>query len=335
MNEKVCIISVYFGKLPSWIGIWLRSVKENKNIDFLLVTDDKTITPHIKNLKIVHSSLNEFKKLAENKLGFKIKLESPYKLCDYKEVWGVILEDYVSGYDYWGECDNDLVFGDLSYFFDKYNLAKYDKFGNRGHLSLYRNTAEVNKRYRLSGGWFGSYREVFKSNLNWAFDETPGINAIYDKYNFPFMNTFIYADINVNYNDIRCVERPGELCKNYTKQIFYWSNGKVLRDYIDLTGEIKTDEFEYIHLQKRKMSKPKFDIFKTNEFYIVNGEFIEKKGPTTSYIIEKLNKRNDIGISNSSFGGAYKKDMRFFWIGRKYLNFKFEIKNKVEKLLRK
>lgn len=88
MNEKVCIISVYFGKLPSWIGIWLRSVKENKNIDFLLVTDDKTITPHIKNLKIVHSSLNEFKKLAENKLGFKIKLESPYKLCDYKEVWG-------------------------------------------------------------------------------------------------------------------------------------------------------------------------------------------------------------------------------------------------------
>lgn len=330
-NKKICIISVYFGKLPTWIDIWLRSVELNEDIDFLLVTDDPKIKYSIKNLKIIYLNLNEFKRLAENKLKMKIKLENPYKLCDYKEIWGVILEDYISKYDYWGECDNDLVFGDLKYFFDKFDLSRYDKFGNRGHLSLYRNIAEVNDRYKLSGGWFGSYKEVFKSNLNWAFDETPGINAIYEKNNFSFMNKFIYADIDVNYKDIRCVERPGKLCKNYDQQIFYWSNGKVLRDYVDLSGKIKTDEFEYIHLQKRKMYKPKFDVFKTKEFYIINGQFIEKKGPTTIEIIDKYNKKNDIDVPSELFGGAYKKDMRFSWLGRRYLNFKFSIKQFLKK----
>ena len=32
----------------------------------------------------------------------------------------------------------------------------------------------------------------------------------------------------------------------------------------------------------------------TKEFYIINGQFIEKKGPTTIEIIDKYNKRNDI-----------------------------------------
>ena len=92
-------------------------------------------------------------------------------------------------------------------YFRMYNLQDFDKFGNRGHLTIYRNTEEVNSRYKLNGGWFGSYKEVFSSNMIWAFDETPGMNAIYEANNFPHMNEFIYADIDVNYKDLRLVDR--------------------------------------------------------------------------------------------------------------------------------
>lgn len=79
-------------------------------------------------------NLGEFKDLAMQKLGMHIKLETPYKLCDYKEVWGIILENEVKGYEYQGECDIDVVFGDLRKYFCEYHLEKFDKFGNRGHL---------------------------------------------------------------------------------------------------------------------------------------------------------------------------------------------------------
>lgn len=42
-NKKICIISVYFGKLPTWIDVWLRSVELNEDIDFLLVTEKSNI----------------------------------------------------------------------------------------------------------------------------------------------------------------------------------------------------------------------------------------------------------------------------------------------------
>ena len=52
-------------------------------------------------------------------------------------MFGVILEEYFSGYDYWGHSDLDVIYGDLTYFFKKFNLERYDKFLPLGHLCLY------------------------------------------------------------------------------------------------------------------------------------------------------------------------------------------------------
>ena len=125
-QPSVCIISVYFGPLSDWIGLWLRSLQLNSSVDFLLVTDQDISVDRIENLRVLHMTLPEFRQLAQERLGARhISLKSPYKLCDFKPVWGVILADYVTGYDYWGECDNDLIFGDLRAFFTRYDLARY------------------------------------------------------------------------------------------------------------------------------------------------------------------------------------------------------------------
>ena len=90
-------------------------------------------------------TLVKMKTLAQNVLGFDVCLDRPYKCCDFKPIYGLIFKEYVSEYEYWGHCDFDLIFGDLQSFFDRYDLYKYDRFIPLGHLSLYRNTDEVNR----------------------------------------------------------------------------------------------------------------------------------------------------------------------------------------------
>jgi hypothetical protein len=143
------------------------------------------------------------------------------------------------------------------------------------------------------------------------------------------MDKFIYADVDVNYNDIRLVNRPG--LRNYKKQIFYWSEGKIYRDYLE-QGNFNTDEFAYIHLQKRKLKNPDF-ADEVKSFYITGFGFIEKTGGcTTEEIVLKLNPYDE-NIPKVLRNGAYKKDLRWYWIGRRILNFKSETKKRLRKIV--
>lgn len=326
---KICIISIFFGKLPEWINVWVKTASYNSKIDFLFITD-QNFSVNKKNFKIINFTFKDFKKLALEKLQFKIKLNTPYKLCDYKEVWGLILEDYIKEYDFWGECDTDVVFGDLCHYFDEYELYKYDKFGCRGHLTLYRNSKDIIERYKMKGSWFGNYKEVFSSNRIWAFDETPGINAIYESNSFPYMDKILFGDIDVNYNDLRLVEFDVECPSNYERQLFVWSNGKLLRKYLK-NGEICYDELMYIHLQKRKMKSPTFDVDNIDEFLIINGDFVQLEEPISIKYFDQYNIRDNNQRTKTKFGGKYKKDLRFFWIGRRILNLEFDLKNFIKK----
>lgn len=89
-------------------------------------------------------------------------------------MFGLIFEDILQDYEYWGHCDFDMVFGNLQKYFDEPELINYQKFLPLGHLALYRNTDENNRRFMLNGSKF-SYRDVLKTNTPMAFDEMAGI----------------------------------------------------------------------------------------------------------------------------------------------------------------
>ena len=145
---RIAIIGVYFGTLPNYFNLWMQSCAANSSIDFKLITNVQVQNPPT-NLEVIPMTLAKMKALAERKLNMKLCLDTPYKCCDYKPVYGLIFEDYLASYDYWGHCDLDLIFGDLRGFFDRYHLEQYDKFLPLGHLSLFRNTRECNERFRL------------------------------------------------------------------------------------------------------------------------------------------------------------------------------------------
>ena len=276
-ESKVCIIIAYFGKLPNYFELWLKSCEWNPTVDFL-VCSDIPMDHSPQNVHWLNMRFEEFKKMTEQKLQMQVRLDTPYECCDFKAVYGVIFEDYLKGYDYWGYCDMDMVFGDLDWFFKKYNLEMYDRFQAYGHLSLMRNTKENNERYRLPCRKGRGYKDSFITEGSTHFCEDE-INEIFYAYGFPFFDKRIHADISPEYHRMTLSFKESHL-KNYKHQTFYWQNGKVWRAYIHdnkLWRGVEVDEFAYIHFQKRKMKEITFDVKQTTGFYVCQDHFEVKQ----------------------------------------------------------
>lgn len=284
--SKICIISVYTGKLPDTYPLWLKSVKWNSSIDFLFVTDAE-VNDLPANVRVVKMSLKDIKQLAEQELGMKIALDHPIKLCDYRPAFGIIFNQYLQGYDYWGSCDMDLVFGDLQKFFTKYELYKYDKFLHQGHLALYRNNSIVNSAFKLPGSYY-NYKEVFSSNSSFVFDEFNRINGIFYYNKFPIFEKTIFANINQSFTMFKCCN-----LRNYKKQLFYYASGRVFRAFCDRNGKIHRQEFIYIHLLKRKLGIIPQEIIDANIIAITeNGYFVIDRIPDLDIINEFTKDQN-------------------------------------------
>ena len=246
------------------------------------------------------------KELASEKMHMTVSLEQPYKCCDFKPLYGTIFHDYISEYSYWGHCDIDLMFGDLSYFLKKYEYKKYDKFLPLGHLCLYRNTEEVNSYYTLLGSHNGDYKEVFSNPESFYFDELGGIFQIYLTNKLPMFTKRIFADITNKYRRYRLSELAylDEPVRNYDYQVFYWENGKTYRAYIE-NGIVKYEEFMYVHFQKRPNYEIDFDVDLVNAFYITNQGFIPKEADVVT--------KNDIQRYNRFNGVIYEKAEILLW----------------------
>ena len=259
---QIAVISVYFGKWVPYHKLWLKSCECNPEIDFFVIGDQK-MDDLPNNVHIINISLNEIRALASQKLGRDISLKTPYKLCDYKPMYGLIFEEYLQGYDYWGHCDMDMIFGNISKFLKMYEVEKYEKFLDLGHLSLYRNTPENNRRFKLNGGKF-TWEQVVTEDKNHWFDEWVGIDQKLKDHNIPLFDKRIFADIAEIYRRFKNAYNDPQ---NYKHQIFYWHDGGTYYQYWNGKGFEKT-ELIYIHFKRRGFGKEGFDADSVQTFVI-------------------------------------------------------------------
>ena len=290
-NLKICIITVYFGKLPNYISLWIKSVRFNSNIDFYLYTDDSVNNIDIPdNLYVKKLTLSQMKSQADKALNMSVCLDRPYKCCDFKPVYGLIFKDDIYSYDYWGHCDLDMIFGDLAHFFSQYEINKYDRFLTLGHLSLFRNNDEVNNRYKMKGS-FRDYNTVFTNSNSYAFDEFNGITSIYLANNYSMFSKRIFADISPNHKrfTLSTLYSLDLTPRNYNTQTFIWDNGKVFHVYY-IGRRLYFEEYAYIHFQKRGGLAIQFSSGDCDSFYVTNTGFINKSDPIEKTVVKKLNK---------------------------------------------
>lgn len=285
-QKSICIVSCYFGKFPVYFKLWLKSCSYNPTVDFLIYTDCDYSEELPSNVSIKKITLKEIKNRATEVVGFPVSLEKAYRLCDYKPLFGEIFKSDLKKYNFWGYCDLDIIIGNIRKYITDDLLNKYDKINRWGHLSFLRNTEECNGRYKLDSARYG-YKEVLTHTRDFGFDEYD-YTSIYQKYGFPMfiLPEQMYADIRARYKRF-CVGGKDD----YKEQIFYWENGSVYRAYWDKDGQLKKNEYLYIHFKKRGALPVHFEesIDTVNSFYITNSGFYPREDEITKEIVNTYN----------------------------------------------
>lgn len=245
---KIILIIPYFGKLPEWISLFLKSCEYlNGKIDFLFFTDDKSlsnidVTPNIKyHIVSFEWLLNH---IETKGLGV---LSSAYKLCDYKPLYGYIFQEYIEGYEYWGYCDIDTVLGDIPSFLIRNNYTSYDRIGEKGHFTIYRNTKECRElfyQYTSSLPKSCDFNFVKQTTYPCHFDES-GMNIICKRNNIRFLEKDFALQVTIVYE-----LHLHTLGARYP-ELFVFDKGHIYR-YEKRSDQIVKEEYMYIHFQDRK-----------------------------------------------------------------------------------
>lgn len=169
---KICLIYPYFGKMPWYFKFFVASCKFNPDIDFIIFTDNRIGEKLPENVKVNYTTLQEVEQLASINIGFQVNIPRPYKLCDFKPAYGVIFENTIKGYDFWGHGDLDVIFGNIRNFITNEILDNHDVIAVReeyvtGFFTLFRNIPLINRLYEQSK----DFKLVFRNGKNFTFDE--------------------------------------------------------------------------------------------------------------------------------------------------------------------
>lgn len=245
MNSIVFLIP-YYGKVPSYFKAFLHTICSKSSFaDFILFSEED----FCKEIEAMQPSSNFhcvplcWKNLCEIVRGINVNPPFfPYKICDYKPLFGRIFENYIKGYEYWGYCDVDLLMGDIEKYLTEYSYKNYERFGAKGHFTIYKNCDKVNNL------WQCSYKEhepiynfnfVSKTTYSCNFDEI-GMNFICKKMGISFFDKQLELNTTL---DTRFLH-SGKY-KDFP-QIFTWENGNTYT-YVKNDEKIEKIECMYIH----------------------------------------------------------------------------------------
>jgi hypothetical protein len=147
--RKICFVVVYFGKWPVWFPAFLQSCKRNPSINWIFFTDCAPPAYHPSNIVFHEKTLSQIRRLIRRKIGSEAGLEDRYKIPDYKPAYGLLFEDYLNDFDFWGHCDIDIIWGDIRKYVTEDILDTCDVFSTRkrmisGHFSLFKNVRDIN-----------------------------------------------------------------------------------------------------------------------------------------------------------------------------------------------
>jgi len=134
-NKKVVFMDVWFGELPTWIEFFLLSCSKNYDYQWYIFTDQE-YNSNYDNVEFVYLTKKDFELLVLKKLKFNCKLSGQYKICDWKPTYAVLFSEYIEGYDFWGLCGLDVIFGDLNNFITDNILNEFDFITKTSHMDL-------------------------------------------------------------------------------------------------------------------------------------------------------------------------------------------------------
>lgn len=317
-HSSILLIIPYFGSFPNYFNLWLQSCATNSTINWLIITDNQQSYNYPKNVSVQLQTFEQLKKRIESFFSFPIKLETPYDFCEFRVAYGELFAEELTGFDFWGYCDIDIIWGNIRNFITPEILNQYNKISWRGHLTLYRNNNIINSIYRRNLNGIPLYQFAFNNptKRQYAFDER-GINLLFEQEQETIYKDLPFADLKIRSKNFKLLHfKNTEYYKN-NRQIFYWINGSLFRIFLNM-DYVYAEEFLYIHFLKRPM---KLNVESDKPYFIIPNKFEPipeplhlkkyiiqraKKGIYWNYWIERLK------LSFLIKKWQYKKDMKLF-----------------------
>ena len=176
MIKKV-FLQTQFGKPHAWTQQFIDGIQHLEKYGWYWMTFTPNQMESKGNHIVVPMTLEEFDELIFKKCGVKVGnfLENglPHRfVSDFYPAMGLICEDYIKGYDFWGHTNWDIVYGNLSKFIPDEDLKDCDIFSDdintiNGIFTIYKNNSYVNSLFTEIPNW----QEMFKTHRLFGMDE--------------------------------------------------------------------------------------------------------------------------------------------------------------------
>jgi hypothetical protein len=164
MIKKVFLITE-FGKPFNWTDQYIKNCGKLARFGWHWVIFTPNEYKDIPcNVHIVPMTIETYSRLVEEKLGVKTNLKLTEKgipsvhITDFYIFSGVVFEDYIKGFDFWGITNMDVVYGRLDHFVSDELLKDCDVFTDdvetiNGVFCLWRNNKRINNLFQLIENW--------------------------------------------------------------------------------------------------------------------------------------------------------------------------------------
>lgn len=145
---RVAFVIPFLGRLPNYAPLFFRSVATNPCIDVLLFAHHQPEVALPNNVHFHFASRDDILARIKNATGLDVTSINGHKLCDFRPFYASMFEKELTGYDWWGHCDLDVMFGNLDVFMKSRLTPDHDvvtALNNTivGHFTLYRNSPTV------------------------------------------------------------------------------------------------------------------------------------------------------------------------------------------------
>ncbi|WP_417370991.1 DUF6625 family protein [Gelidibacter japonicus] len=233
--KTIILIIPYFGKWPIWFDAYLCSIASNPTIQWFCPTDCEIPHEHPENITFFPTSLSSLNEHVNAVVEADVPL-SPRKFCDLKPAYGAIFKEHIKGYDFWGFCDMDIVWGDIRKFMTPEFLNTFDIICTRpeaisGHFNLFKNMQNLNDFYKT----IPNYKELFEVHKFMWFDEVVltkhlkylddrGQNSFRIFWDKKFVKRGVESEVHQEYYLDRWIYKDGKIfdlfCKNKKEYMY-------------------------------------------------------------------------------------------------------------------
>ena len=257
MKSILLIVDYFAERWPEWFPLFLESCARNPSIEWIIHTDCPESCAPPRNVSISKMTWSQYQAHVSHKLGIALQTDRRYKICDLRPAYGVIWEDEIARYDFFGWSDIDLVYGDLRHFLTDavlaHNVVSTHTWCFSGHLCLLRNRAWVRNAFRKLPDW----RRAMESRENLRYDEDHFFRVFVrpNRYTPAWLKPLVWlADrldpFRAKYRNVYLTEQyttplvPGLWAESATTRhadVWYWKDGRVTNDQ---NGD---RQFMYLH----------------------------------------------------------------------------------------